>query len=111
MTILTPICQAVAALHAAGGMHGDISPGNIMLASDGRPLLLDLGAAQIEDFERGQAACDKRFGNGQCMFDVLDHQNRDHRGETHHLFDAFREAHEQCSLIKAAAAPNRPGCG
>ena len=47
VTILTPICQAVAALHAAGGSHGDISAGNIMLTADGRPLLLDLGAARV----------------------------------------------------------------
>ncbi|HEX5969846.1 MAG TPA: serine/threonine-protein kinase [Intrasporangium sp.] len=47
VTILTPICQAVAALHAAGGSHGDISAGNIMLTSAGRPLLLDLGAARV----------------------------------------------------------------
>ena len=47
VTILTPICQAVAALHAAGGSHGDISAGNIMLTAAGRPLLLDLGAARV----------------------------------------------------------------
>ncbi|GAA6525800.1 serine/threonine-protein kinase [Intrasporangium sp. DVR] len=47
VTILTPICQAVAALHAAGALHADISPGNIMLTADGRPLLLDLGAARL----------------------------------------------------------------
>jgi serine/threonine-protein kinase len=37
----------VAALHAAGGTHCDISPGNIMLTADGRPLLMDLGAARL----------------------------------------------------------------
>ena len=47
VTILTPICQAVAAVHAAGGSHGDISAGNIMLTAAGRPLLLDLGAARV----------------------------------------------------------------
>ena len=47
VTVLTPICQAVAALHAAGGSHGDISAGNVMLTAAGRPLLLDLGAARV----------------------------------------------------------------
>jgi serine/threonine protein kinase len=47
VTTLTPICQAVAALHAAGGNHGDISAGNIMLTETGRPVLLDLGAAHV----------------------------------------------------------------
>ena len=47
VTVLSPIAEAVAALHAAGGTHCDISPGNIMLTADGRPLLMDLGAARI----------------------------------------------------------------
>lgn len=47
VTVLTPICEAVAALHAAGAIHGDVSPGNIMLTEGGRPLVLDLGAARI----------------------------------------------------------------
>lgn len=47
VTILTPVCEAVAALHAAGGIHGDISPGNIILTEAGRPLVLDLGAARV----------------------------------------------------------------
>ncbi|HET8595658.1 MAG TPA: serine/threonine-protein kinase [Intrasporangium sp.] len=47
VTVLTPIAEAVAALHAAGGTHCDISPGNIMLTDDGRPLLTDLGAARL----------------------------------------------------------------
>ena len=47
VTILTPLSQAVAALHAAGGLHGDVSPGNVMLTAAGRPLLLDLGASHV----------------------------------------------------------------
>jgi serine/threonine-protein kinase len=47
VTVLTPLAEAVAALHAAGGTHCDISPGNIMLTADGRPLLMDLGAARL----------------------------------------------------------------
>lgn len=47
VTILTPICQAVDALHAAGGVHGDVSPGNVMVTTQGRPVLLDLGACKV----------------------------------------------------------------
>ncbi|WP_347350076.1 serine/threonine-protein kinase [Intrasporangium sp.] len=47
VTVLTPIAQAVACLHGAGATHGDISPGNVMLTADGRPLLADLGAARL----------------------------------------------------------------
>lgn len=47
VTVLTPIAQAVAALHAAGGTHCDVSPGNVMVTAAGRPLLMDLGAARL----------------------------------------------------------------
>lgn len=47
VTVLTPLCHAVAALHSAGGVHADISPGNVMITEDGVPQLLDLGAARV----------------------------------------------------------------
>ena len=47
VTVLTPICEAVAHLHAAGGVHSDISPSNVMVTPEGRPVLLDLGAARV----------------------------------------------------------------
>ncbi|HET9632686.1 MAG TPA: serine/threonine-protein kinase [Terrabacter sp.] len=47
VTVLTPICEAVAHLHAAGGVHSDISPSNVMVTPEGRPVLLDLGAVRI----------------------------------------------------------------
>lgn len=53
VTVLTPVCEAVAHLHAAGGVHADISPSNVTLTSDGRPVLLDLGAVRVAGREPG----------------------------------------------------------
>ena len=53
VTVLTPVCEAVAHLHAAGGLHADISPANITVTPDGRPVLLDLGAARVAGREPG----------------------------------------------------------
>ena len=48
--ILAQIAGAVDAVHAAGIVHRDIKPGNIMLLPDGRAKLLDFGIArQSED--------------------------------------------------------------
>ncbi|OFE16335.1 hypothetical protein BA895_19375 [Humibacillus sp. DSM 29435] len=47
VTVLTPLCHAVTALHSAGGVHADISAGNVMISERGVPQLLDLGAAQV----------------------------------------------------------------
>lgn len=46
-TICTPIAEALAALHAAGVVHGDLAPGNILFTADGRPLLSDFEAARL----------------------------------------------------------------
>ncbi len=47
VTAAMPVAQALAHLHAQGAVHGDVSPGNILLAPDGRPALADLGEAQL----------------------------------------------------------------
>ena len=40
------LCEALAALHAQGIVHGDIKPGNVMIDDSGRIVLMDFGAAQ-----------------------------------------------------------------
>lgn len=47
VTLMTPLAEAVAVLHAAGGTHCDISASNVMVTADGRPMLMDLGSARL----------------------------------------------------------------
>ncbi|MFF3498699.1 serine/threonine-protein kinase [Streptomyces sp. NPDC003247] len=42
------VLRALRAAHAAGVLHRDVKPGNVLLAHDGRVLLTDFGIAQIE---------------------------------------------------------------
>lgn len=44
--LLSPLLDALAMLHAARCFHRDIAPDNILILPDGRPLLLDFGAAR-----------------------------------------------------------------
>ena len=47
VTLMVPLAQAVADLHADGVQHGDLAPGNVLLDRTGRPVLADLGTPRI----------------------------------------------------------------
>jgi serine/threonine protein kinase len=47
ITALAPIAAALACVHAAGYVHGDVSPGNVLFTADGVPMLTDLGVARL----------------------------------------------------------------
>src|SRR5207249_3755703 len=47
VTVLAPLATALAYAHGEGLVHGDVTPGNVLFAGDGRPLLADLGVARV----------------------------------------------------------------
>ncbi|GAB2751747.1 protein kinase domain-containing protein [Sinomonas soli] len=47
ITVVVPIARALAALHADGTAHGDVSPGNVLFTADGRPMLSDFGLGRM----------------------------------------------------------------
>ncbi|WP_083955943.1 protein kinase domain-containing protein [Tersicoccus phoenicis] len=47
VTVITPLAQLLAAGHAAGFTHGDVSPNNVLFAVDGRPVLADWDLAGL----------------------------------------------------------------
>ncbi len=52
---LSPVMDALALMHASRCFHRDVAPDNIMLLRDGRPVLLDLGAARRVIGDKTQA--------------------------------------------------------
>jgi len=49
LDIFVQVTEALSHAHEKGVTHRDIKPGNIMIASDGRPKILDFGLAQIAE--------------------------------------------------------------
>jgi len=44
--LVAPLLEGLAAVHATGFLHRDIKPDNIFVRADGRPVLIDFGAAR-----------------------------------------------------------------
>jgi transcriptional regulator with GAF, ATPase, and Fis domain/tetratricopeptide (TPR) repeat protein len=53
--VLADVAGALAVVHAAGMVHGDVSPANVLVDADGRAMLVDLGLAS-GDGARGTPA-------------------------------------------------------
>jgi serine/threonine protein kinase len=45
------VCRPLAAVHAAGIVHRDVKPANVLRRADGTPVLTDLGVALLPDEE------------------------------------------------------------
>ena len=60
VTVLTPVAQALAYLHAKGFTHSDVSPGNVLFTGQGKPMLSDLGIARM----LGDPGCAGAAGTG-----------------------------------------------
>ncbi|HEV2089123.1 MAG TPA: protein kinase, partial [Cryptosporangiaceae bacterium] len=56
-----PVADALAAAHGQGLLHGDVSPGNLLLGADGTPLLADLGTARLAGDERSPVHATSRY--------------------------------------------------
>jgi serine/threonine protein kinase/formylglycine-generating enzyme required for sulfatase activity len=60
--LVRQVAGAVGALHAKRIVHRDIKPGNIMITADeGRPVLMDLGLAQLADDVEGRLTRTQQF--------------------------------------------------
>lgn len=70
VTLVGAVAEALAVLHGAGIAHGDVAPGNIVLRSDGLPVLVDLLGGGDEAGTPGFAAPERATGAATAAGDV-----------------------------------------
>jgi serine/threonine-protein kinase len=56
MSIVLQMARALGALHAAGYLHRDVKPSNVLVTPDGRAVMIDLGFTQALEEAEGAAA-------------------------------------------------------
>ena len=81
VTVIVPIAQALSGLHDLGVVHGDLSPGNVLLDSMGRPTLSDLGFSRLT----GEAPGDVHGTDGYVAPEVLDGGDLTRAADVHAL--------------------------
>ena len=81
ITVIAPIARALAGLHGLGVVHGDLSPGNVLLDSTGRPVLADLGFSRLT----GEAPGDVHGTDGYVAPEVLDGEEPSRASDVHAL--------------------------
>ncbi|HZN74853.1 MAG TPA: protein kinase family protein [Micromonosporaceae bacterium] len=81
------VAAATAAMHATGMVHGNIHPGTVLIAADGRVVLAD---ARIDDHASVEA--DIRAIGGVLYYALTGHWPQAEAGRTN-LPDAMRDAH------------------
>lgn len=55
-SLVEPLLDGIARVHAAGFLHRDIKPANIIVRADGGPALIDFGAARQSFGEKSQSS-------------------------------------------------------
>ncbi len=86
LTFASQVARALAALHAAGILHRDLKPGNVMLRADDQIALIDFGLAKHEALELEITDTGLIFGTPHYMSPEQGHgQDMDVRSDLYSL--------------------------
>jgi eukaryotic-like serine/threonine-protein kinase len=92
VAILRQMAAALAAIHAAGVLHRDLKPGNVMLRADGSIALIDFGLAKQLTLDAEITATGEIFGTPYYMSPEQGHgRDVDARSDVYSLGVIFYE--------------------
>ena len=81
VTVIAPVAGALSGLHDLGIVHGDLSPGNVLLDSTGRPAVSDLGFSRLT----GEPGGDVHGTDGFVAPEIIDGSEPGRPGDVHAL--------------------------
>ena len=86
--VISGLLAALEAAHAAGVVHRDIKPGNVLLDADGTPKVADFGIARVSDTNRGLTRTGVAMGTPAFMAP----EQRDSAHDVDHRADLYAVA-------------------
>ena len=75
LRVLRPIAAALDYAHEKGVVHRDVKPGNVMIAKDGTPYILDFGIAR--EIQETMTRVTGKFSSGTLMYMSPEQNNGD----------------------------------
>ncbi len=103
VAILAPIAEALEAAHAAGMIHRDVKPQNILFRGDNRPVLTDFGLVKFaqQSITHFQLSANMTLGTSGYM---APEQIDETLGETSPATDTFALAVIACEMLTGKTA-------
>jgi hypothetical protein len=103
------IADGLSAAHAAGVLHGDLKPLNVMVTDSGQLKLLDFGLARALPGKRHpQSRSSDRYGTKTYMAPELLSRRQTHPNERSEIFSLGLVLHEMLSGAHAFGPVSRP---